>query len=174
MSFDTPGPIDEPKKMPLVVKILIGVAVLVGILFVACVGAGVWFANSEGAKEFMEATIAAQSAPGTEELRDLGCTTAMVMTFGDVSGIVGGLIEEADLGVAPETPLVICQAATGAPTCDEVASTYLAAVSPGGPFSVQVEGSGAECQMFFDAAGNPIDDPTAEASGTSAPEASPY
>ena len=146
--------------MPVVVKILIGVAILVGLLFVACVGAGVWMANSEEGQQFLEAAASAQSAPGTEELRELGCTSAMVMSFGDVSGILGEIIGEDELGgVSPDTPFVICQATSAPPACEEVADTYIAAVSPEGPFSVQVQGGGGDCQVFFDSAGNAIEEP---------------
>lgn len=156
MSYD---PQAQPeKKTPVVVKVLIVLAILVGLAFLTCVGAGVWMASSEEGQKLINAAANAQTAPGTEDLRALGCTTAMVMRYGDLSGMLGSVLDDEELSSIPaDTRFVICQPTTATLTCSEVAATYVAATAPDGPFSAQVQGTGQQCQAFFDAAGNEVE-----------------
>lgn len=156
MSYD-PQAQPEPRKTPVIVKVLIGLAILVGLAFLTCVGAGVWMASSEEGQKLINAAANAQTAPGTEELRALGCTTAMVMRYGDLTGVIGAVVDDEALSaIPPETEFVICQPTTTPLTCTEVAQTYVAAAAPANSFFAQVQGGGQQCQAFFDADGNEL------------------
>lgn len=104
----------------------------------------------------------AGKAPGTKELRKLGCTQAMVMDAERWLTIFESAMPEAGTR-APlnENVMVICQLGFGAgksaPTCDDVKSTYLTAVpSPAGDFLVQVTAQGdskPKCEKHYTRAG---------------------
>ncbi len=109
-------------------------------------------------------TQEAMTAPGATELRKLGCDPAMIMDTERMGAIVSQFV--ADAGGAPlaDKTLVMCQVGMlvkTAPTCEEVAKTYLAAVpSPAGAFRVQVSASGdaePKCQKRYSQAGIVID-----------------
>lgn len=71
----------------------------------------------------------AAKAPGTKELRALGCATALVFDARRVQEVAATF---GDAGKIPkeEVLVVTCSVnlASSAPTCDQVASTYVAAV----------------------------------------------
>ena len=98
------------------------------------------------------------SAPGTKELRDLGCDSALVMDLNSWMKVFGG-----DAGVPrPSGQLelfVICGAGVfkTPPTCERVAQTYIGAVgSARGPFQVMVQKQGRNkplCAVCYDTGG---------------------
>jgi hypothetical protein len=102
----------------------------------------------------------ALKAPGTKELRALGCQQAMVMSFEDMRKIFAVL----DAGAAakeedpppPFDELVICSVRImgSAPTCETVSQTYVSAVGPRArPYLVTVSRQGkqkAECSQVRD------------------------
>lgn len=92
-----------------------------------------------------EIIIEAQSAPGTDELRALGCEQALAMDPAKIAKIINRF---ADAGVPPMPAggggfekMVMCQMSAYAtpPTCDDVARSYIKGASPRGNFYVQVQ-----------------------------------
>jgi hypothetical protein len=98
------------------------------------------------------------TAPGTKELRELGCDSAMVMDMNSWMRVFG-----ADGGVprpAGQLDLfVICGAGVfkTPPSCERVAQTYVGAVGTArGPFQVMVQKQGRNrplCAVCYDAGG---------------------
>jgi hypothetical protein len=99
------------------------------------------------------------SAPGTKEIRDLGCDSAMVMDLGawmKIFALDGGTPRP-----APELDLfVICGAGVfkTPPTCERVAEAYVTAVggTARGPFQAMVQKQGRNrplCAVCYDARG---------------------
>ena len=133
---------------------IIATAVMIGIFAESDTGKGAFKAISDGTK------VAAKGmkAPGTPELRALGCDQAMVIPMKDFAGVLADL-DAAGANAVPDELLVTCQVGTFGtmPTCDQVASTYVAAVgSANGDFFVTVtrQGSGhSECEQTYDADG---------------------
>ncbi len=152
---------------------LIALAIVGGlaVLTVAGIGVGVWhFAGTtegkrifgaigEGAKLIAEG----QSAPGAAEVRDLGCDQGLVL---DVDRFAK-LLEHSDAPAShlSFSTLVICQVGAfhgDPPTCDQVASTYRAAVGTvARPFGATVTrggGRGEICSALYDVNGNKVRD----------------
>jgi hypothetical protein len=113
------------------------------------------FANSPDGKKIVSAVASgatlvakAQNAPGTAELRARGCKLAMVLDTADLEAIAATLGDDGGAPKASSDERVVVQCAparaSAAPTCNEVASTYVAAVGrAAGPFAVSVGASGA-------------------------------
>jgi hypothetical protein len=100
-------------------------------------------AVSSGAALVSEAT----NAPGTKELRTLGCSQAMVIDAAKVQAIAAALVDGGSDGVPSAAPLqVVCVTARGRSLgCDAVAATYVQAVGRAAvPFAVSVGASGAQ------------------------------
>lgn len=142
---------------------VIGIVLLVlGVMMVAvCAGGVYWISQNEAMMEGLESITASVDAPGAEELRQAGCTEAMVLDPQVFFRMAGSLSDEIDLdeveteGLLPDL-LVSCTAAGDTTlTCDEVARIYREAVSdPGGPFMTQVaSGSSDPCQDVYAADG---------------------
>jgi hypothetical protein len=118
--------------------------------------------------EAMKMSKRAQNAPGTKELRGIGCAQAMVITPEDFDAISAQL----DAGPPPLRDtrsgideMVICSVNlwSDPPPCDLVAATYLRAVaSRSGPFTVtsQKAGKQASCTFLYDANGARLRDLT--------------
>jgi hypothetical protein len=85
----------------------------------------------------------AQTAPGTEELRALGCEQAMAIDATKVQKLVMSF-EDAGAGPPPAPPeverVVMCQMNTfaPAPTCDDAAKAYVRGASPRKKFMLSV------------------------------------
>lgn len=131
--------------------IALGVVAGLALLALIAVGIGIYaiaqnkdvrkIASAVG--EGMEIMKEAQRAPGTAELRKLGCDQAMVL---DVQRLAKLASRFADAGsqLPPDMPgkFVLCAMASagGAPSCATVAKTYLGAVpTPAKRFAVSVE-----------------------------------
>ena len=98
------------------------------------------------------------NAPGTKEIRDLGCDSAMVMDMSAwlrVFGADGGMPRQQ----GQIDRIVICGARLFGtpPTCDRVAQTYVGAVGTvPGPFQAIVQRQGRNrplCAACYDASG---------------------
>jgi hypothetical protein len=105
----------------------------------------------------------AQNAPGTKELRGMGCGTAMAMDVDEMNRI----FEHFDASIPPSkefSMMVVCQANRGTPpTCDDVARTYVAAAGPPARgFAVDVTRgggrSGTVCSTLYDPDGTRVRD----------------
>jgi hypothetical protein len=124
----------------------IGLLLVIGIIVIAViVGRKVVGLATEG-----------MTAPGAAEIRAAGCDVAMVTDLSKVTSVFG-----LDAGPnASNTPMIIvvCQVASGkaAPSCKDIAATYVKAVPPHTPFTVRVQTQGQaheECQEMYDAKG---------------------
>jgi hypothetical protein len=140
-----------------------------GALLIAVVGIATWlFLRSEEGQQVLAAArqgIAwaeeAGRAPGTEQLRESGCETAMVTTFGRIFDLAADLLPAEQRGeveaseLADET-LVLCMLGAFSDKtadCGEVARVYGEAV-PDAPerFVVVVQKQGrnqGQCRGFF-------------------------
>jgi hypothetical protein len=114
-------------------------------------------------REGVGAAVAGQHAPGTDELRAAGCTTAMVL---DVRRTMKRIAPTADVESGPAAglgdALVIC-AVTGETilTCEHVAEIYGRAVSSEAPFAVTLQGRGSKepnCSGLFSRDGTRLRD----------------
>ena len=163
MSQGGPLPTGEgaPKKQGLTAGMII--LIVVGLVFVTCVGGVTAFMMSDAGRAVREATSSAmnaQNAPGTEDLRALGCETAGVMDMSAFARLVG----EDDESLPPEMQammerMVIC--ASASLTCEDVAETYRASQAPEKPFVVVVSaasGSSPRCQQVISPDGEVLKD----------------
>jgi hypothetical protein len=114
-------------------------------------------AVASGATLVSEAT----TAPGTKELRAIGCNPAMVIDGAQVLAIADALGDGGKTTVPPgeDRLAVVCATPRGAtkPTCADVAATYVAAVGrAAAPFAVSVgasNGGKPQCEERFSADG---------------------
>lgn len=99
------------------------------------------------------------SAPGTPELRALGCDPAMVMDAKEVADLLNDALDAGVQMTGAEGLLVTCQvpARSAAPTCDDVAKTYVRAVGRArADFTVNVQKQGEPgpvCETSYDPEG---------------------
>jgi hypothetical protein len=152
-----PPPPPPAKKGPngclIALGIVGGIILLIGLVigFVAY-----RFATSPDGKKIVSAVASgaalvtkAQNAPGTAELRARGCSVAMVLDAADVVAIADAFGDGGATRVAADERIEVhCAPArrSAPPTCNDVASTYVAAVGgrAAGPFLVLVGQTGEE------------------------------
>jgi len=149
-----PLPPQAARKRPAYLIVIYVVLGLVG-FFLVTGGIGIWlFLRSETGQKIvstvgksMTLMQQASKAPGTQELRGLGCTNAMVIPVGKMAEIVRSVSEDAARDFERSTlpgdgTIVMCQvrASSDAPSCAEVARAYAKAV-PEAPerFGVMVQ-----------------------------------
>lgn len=148
--------------------------IVVGILAVVsaiAIGIGVYlFATSSvGKTAFKLANEAPKlaekgiNAPGMADVRGLGCEQAFVLDMNDFADLMSDMIDASSAkGLMPDGLMITCQVRRGAraPSCDDIASTYVAAVkTPSKDFMVTVQEQGddrALCESSYDATGAPI------------------
>ncbi len=101
------------------------------------------------------------NAPGMAEVRALGCDQAFALDMNDVGDLMSDLIDAGAKGM-PDGIMISCQVRAGArpPTCDDVASTYVRAVTTASKdFMVTVQEQGSKktrCESSYDTSGAPI------------------
>ena len=124
-------------KSPLLFAVLGGALAIVVVVLVVVVASRFTGGGAPGSAPSASAGVAAVNeglhAPGTEEVRGIGCDRALVL---DMQRVLGSSLRPGD----PRT-IVTCDVASaeGAPTCERVASTYFAAVKTGeGNIAVRV------------------------------------
>ena len=121
--------------------------------------------------EAMKMSKRSQNAPGTKELRAMGCAQAMVMTPEDFETIAAqldaGRLDERDERGQRQSALheiVICSVNlwSDPPPCDRVAAAYLGAVGPRpSPYLVTSQQAGKPnpaCTVLYDADGTRLRD----------------
>jgi hypothetical protein len=119
-------------------------------------------AIASAAREAVKISLRAQKAPGTKELRAMGCKQAMVMNGEDMTRMTGHL--DAGMSNAANAPfgdVVVCGVNpwSTAPKCEDVAARYVSAVGPRPkPFFVSVQQTGkAACARLFDGSGTLVE-----------------
>ena len=161
----------ERQRSPFVTFLyfLLGLAAV--LLLVGGVGLYLFLRTEQGqkiltlAREGTAILAEAATAPGTTELRDIGCETALAVQAGKIVELFrqlepaaradelgGGFLAAG--GLAPETPVVFCsQRQPGTPDCSAAAKVYAAAVaSPPARFVVLMtprQGDLAGCSGIF-------------------------
>jgi hypothetical protein len=160
-------------------------SLLGGLFFLGLVGIAIaaWMAASspkgQQAIKVVQEMKAAQNAPGTRELKALGCTQAMVI---DMSSVGKDVMSLFDSGAMKESKLpaklsVYCQPgpfASALPTCAEVARTFVNAAPPSESFLATVQRQGETkslCSSLYTKTGEFVSDVTAAASSAKAPRA---
>jgi hypothetical protein len=99
------------------------------------------------------------TAPGTTEIRGLGCEQAMVIDMKDFAVLMSDILDAGPDAAMPEGLMVTCQVrgSARAPSCDDVAATYVGAVgTASSQFVVSVQRQGDSnplCQSTYDADG---------------------
>jgi hypothetical protein len=126
----------------------------------------------EAAKQGMSWILEAQRAPGTAELREAGCDTALVTNLSDATEVFKELmpeqahreLEEGAMAQQLEHDMVICvvgRMMLAPPGCSELARIYaIAADAPSESFIVRVQRQGhdaAACQGLYDGEGEFIE-----------------
>lgn len=148
---------------------LIAVAVVGGLMLLSAlvlVVGFVLFAQSDVGKTTFkvigEGTRIAQKgmkAPGAKEVRALGCDQALVIDASDIAEFME-ILDAGDAAGMPQTSFVSCQVSgmSKAPSCDDVATTYVTAIGGSAPngFIVSVTRQGSSqpvCQSMYDEEG---------------------
>jgi hypothetical protein len=136
-----------------------------GLGVLTCGGLLFFAARNPAVQQFVETVASSQSAPGTQELRDAGCSVAQVFDLGSTVALFSELqgAESGGVEALRDLTLVQCVIADAEASrlgCDEVAKIYGAAV-PELPdrFLVQVAtqlASDARCRVVYGADGQPI------------------
>jgi hypothetical protein len=159
---EIPGRI-EPERSGLRVFLYILLALgALGVL--TCAGIAFFVARNPAMRELVDTVAGAQSAPGTEQLREAGCMIAQVFDLSSAMAILSEFDEE--LGQASEgmdMTMVQCIVPKSNPSgldCDAVARAYSAAVQePPNRFVTQVMVQGSDqppCQIVYSADSTPI------------------
>lgn len=166
------APNAPPKRKLGGLYVLLGIIGVGALLFLAVAGYVGWriYSSPEGRARMgqiggaLSLASKAQKAPGTKELRAAGCGQALVMSFDDIAAIAGLDAGARDRETLPFGETVVCagKPLRTAPTCEDVARTYVKAVGerPQG-FLVTVSrgGTGREdCSALFDKTGTFVAD----------------
>lgn len=99
------------------------------------------------------------TAPGTPEIRALGCEQAMVIDMKDFAVLMNDILDAGPDASAAGGLMVTCQVrgAKRAPSCDDIAATYVGVVGTASSqfvVSVQRQGNGTPlCQSTYDETG---------------------
>lgn len=164
---------------------VIVLAVLGGLFFLGVVGVGIaaWMAASspkgQQALKVVQEMKAAQNAPGTLELKTIGCSEAMVIDMDTVGKDVMSLFDSGALnsGKLPAKLSVYCQPGPFVdtpPTCADVARIFVKAAPPTEPFLATVQRQGDKktlCSSLYAKTGEFITDVTQASSSSHAPHA---
>ena len=166
----TPEPYDAPKKRSGFRVFMYVFVSLLGLLTLTC-GAGIYYlTQTEKGQQIFEAfrettnlAEEAMKAPGAEELRALGCDTAMVITVSDFTKMIEILAPEETIPQdQADTKIVMCQMnllGGDGPDCASVARTYVDATAPPDAFLVHVskQGGVTSCEGSYAADGSPLE-----------------
>ncbi|CAG0961026.1 hypothetical protein MYXO_00760 [Myxococcaceae bacterium] len=184
----------ERSRSPIVTLVYFVLGLGAVLLLLGGVGMFLFLRTEQGqkiltlAREGRALLAEASSAPGTTELRDVGCEAALVLPAGKIADLLRQLEPAArsdeigagflSAGSLPaETPVVFCsQRQPGVPDCSAAARIYSAALAqPPERFVVLMaprQGALAGCSGVFGADGTRVEDlPPLRADGT--PQAAP-
>lgn len=84
----------------------------------------------------------AQSAPGTAELRALGCETAMALDAAKMQKLGASFLDAGAPTAPPEVNRIVMCQVNGfgtAPSCDDAAMAYVRGAAPAGKFMLSVQ-----------------------------------
>ena len=168
MPYPPQMPLAPPPRKKGMSGWLIALLVVSGVVLVGMIGAGVGIyllATSNVGQptikvigEGSKLATKGVTAPGTTEIRALGCEQAVVVDSKDVTALVSDFVDGGfDAGI--DFLLVSCQVQTkaAAPSCDDVAKTYIRAVgTASSTFIVSVQRDGEQnalCESTYDASG---------------------
>ncbi len=160
----------EKTGIPLVFKIMAGLMVLVALFIAMAVS---FYRNCEECHKYTSIFMGvfgemqtAMVAPGTKEMRELGCDQAMVIDMEKFAQFTEAFEEEAESEALDEElsgiTMVFCQYGsifdTDGPVCDEVVRSYISGANPTTEeeLAVMVQHSNAEepeCAAFYSAEG---------------------
>ncbi len=187
MTAATSNPGGPPKKSGRGCVIVL--SVLGGLIFLGLVGigiaAGMAASSPKGqqALKILQEMKAAQTAPGTTELKTIGCSQAMVFDLETVGKDVLSLLDAGAPGAEgtakklPAKLTVYCQPGPFVdtpPTCADVARIFVKAAPPAEPFLVTVQRQGDKktlCSSLYAKTGEFVSDVTQTAASAHAPHA---
>ncbi len=171
-------PYVQPPKKKGMSGCLLAFLIVGGLFLVSAIGGGIWFYVSF--KDFVDATgdmmsvvLEARSAPGTNEVRELGCADAVALDMKQLTKVAqrfedavakreGREPKELELD-GEATHFVQCTTSAESITCADVAKTFIKAVKPNGKIVVGVQTSGGrkQCTESFDEDGKSLGKATA-------------
>jgi len=163
-----PGRPTPQKKKTSTVTIVLAILGGGALLAVLVLGIVVYFVmSSEKGRaivgmvgEGVTITANAQKAPGTKELRAMGCTQALVMNMADLEHLASFLDAGTSARRGPDRygEMVVCNVGSTPLTCDRVAATYVGVVGTRPePFMVNVQQGGNHgplCSSLYDGQSN--------------------
>ena len=156
--------IGEPERSGLRIFLYVLLA-LGGLGVLTCGGLLFFAARNPAVQQFVETMAGSQSAPGTQQLRDAGCTVAQVIDLGSAMALFSQLdpAKTGEADVLRDMTMVQCvlsRSDSSGLGCDEVAKIYSSAVpDPPDRFLVQVMvqfSSQVDCRVVYGADGWPI------------------
>ncbi len=145
-------------------RVLMGLGLTAALVLVACLGLGAaafLVAHDPVVKGAVAsrshrtgAVLEAMSAPGTKELKAIGCAQALVFDGHDMDDLVGDLVDGGRPGDL-ERVKVVCRGelSLALPPCDLVAKTWAQAANPTVPFLVSSVNPTGRCVGRYDASG---------------------
>jgi hypothetical protein len=172
--MNAPAPVAPKKKSGN--GCVLALAIVGGLGLLAFIGIGVAvyvFAHSKEGKavlgtigDMTEIMSEAQNAPGTKEVRALGCDQAMAVDFEKMERVISERFDAGGSKTSAFSMMVICQVGVfdkSPPTCDAVARAYLsAAPEPARGFTVTVQRGNnskqAVCSTLYDPKGARVKD----------------
>lgn len=144
-----------------------------GLFLLMGIGGGIWFYISfkdfvDASGDMMAIVVKARNAPGTDELRDLGCKEAVALDMKELSKVAQRFEdaiakregrEPKELDLDGEAAFYVqCESPKKKLTCEDVAKSFIKSVEPKGRIVVGVQGSGGskECTETFDEHGKSL------------------
>ena len=151
-------PVKKKRSGCVTALLIVGAGVLV-IGGVVAIGLVIFFRSDDGRKLLgivgagAKMGQEAQRAPGTTELKTLGCINPSVMDLEKFAKEISEYVDSGDPAAKGGVLIaVVCPAKDPKPSCDDVAQTYVKAVGTAAhPFSVQVSGTfgGESCRANY-------------------------
>ena len=144
-----------------------------GLFLVMGIGGGLWFYFSfkdfvDASGDMMGIVVKARNAPGTDEVRELGCQDAVALDMKELTKVAQRFEdamakrenrEPKELDLDGEAAFYVqCSNPKKKLSCEDVAKTFIKAVEPNGRIVVGVQtGSGSkECTETFDQTGKKL------------------
>jgi hypothetical protein len=144
-----------------------------GLFLLMGIGGGIWFYISfkdfvDASGDMMGIVVKARNAPGTDEVRELGCQDAVALDMKELTKVAQRFEdamakrenrEPKELDLDDEAAFYVqCSQPKKGITCEDVAKTFIKAAEPKGRIVVGVQsGSGTkECTETFDQTGKKL------------------
>ncbi|NUO52183.1 MAG: hypothetical protein HOV80_25295 [Polyangiaceae bacterium] len=170
--YQPPGYVQPPKKKGMN-GCLLAFLITGGLFLVMGIGGGIWFYISfkdfvDASGDMMGIVVKARNAPGTDEVRELGCQDAVALDMKELTKVAQRFEdamakrenrEPKELDLDDEAAYYVqCSNPKKKLSCEDVAKTFIKAVEPKGRIvvGVQTGSSSKECTETFDQTGKKL------------------